>query len=123
MISIHRDAFLSVHTPRRKRFMRIACTALLLTSMVAAGQAPSNQPAPDAQANPQRQIFVGLNEKEGVSVDRFIGHPKDNPIHLSHGTLLVHDILTPGDPYHPGPQGAVLEYRKLLATAELMPGS
>jgi mannose-6-phosphate isomerase-like protein (cupin superfamily) len=37
--------------------------------------------------------------------------------------LLTHEILGAGDPYHAGPQGAVLEYRKLLATAELMPGS
>jgi mannose-6-phosphate isomerase-like protein (cupin superfamily) len=109
--------------------MRTACiTALLLTSLVAAAQAPGNQPAPPAPANattpnPDRQVFVGLNEKEGVSIDRFLGSPKDNPVHLSHGTLLIHDILTPGDPYHPGPQGAVLEYRKLLATAELLPGS
>jgi len=103
--------------------MRIVSIALFLCSVLAAAQSPSNQPAPGAPANPERQQFVGLNEKEGVSVDRFIGHPKDNPVHLSHGTLLVHDILTPGDPYHPGAQGAVLEYRKLLATAELMPGA
>jgi len=106
--------------------MRIASIALLLTSVVAVAQAPTNQQtpgAPAAPANPERQQLVSLNEKEGVSIDRFIGQPKDNPVHLSHGTLLIHDILTPGDPYHPGAQGAVLEYRKLLATAELQPGS
>jgi mannose-6-phosphate isomerase-like protein (cupin superfamily) len=103
--------------------MRIAFAVLLLASLAARAQAPSGQQAPPAAANPDRQVFVGLNEKEGVSVDRFFGHPKDNPVHLSHGTLLTHEILGAGDPYHPGPQGDVLEYRKTLATADLMPGA
>ena len=109
--------------------MKIAAVVLLITPMLVVAQAPPNPPAPAGQqapngpGNQQRQVFVGLNEKEGVSIDRFIGHPGDNPVHLSHGTLLIHDILANGDPYHPGPQGAVLEYRKLLATAELMPGA
>jgi mannose-6-phosphate isomerase-like protein (cupin superfamily) len=60
---------------------------------------------------------------ENVSIDRFMGSPEDQPVHLSHGTILTHAILTSGNPNQPGPQAAVLEYRKLLATADLLPGS
>lgn len=63
----------------------------------------------------------GSNEKEGVDIDRFIGHPSEKTVHLSHGTILTHAILKAGDPNNPGPQSAVLEYRKELATATLLP--
>lgn len=65
----------------------------------------------------------GSNEQLGIDVDRFIGYPVAKTAHLSHGTLLIHSILRAGDPYKPGPQGAVLEYRKELVTATLLPGS
>jgi mannose-6-phosphate isomerase-like protein (cupin superfamily) len=102
--------------------MKSLSLAVLTVAMAAAAQAPAPQSTPAAAA-PDRQQFVGLNEKEGVSVDRFIGQPKNNPVHLSHGMLLTHEILGPGDPYHPGAQGEVLEYRKLLATADLLAGA
>lgn len=60
------------------------------------------------------------NEQNGVDIDRFIGNPVNTPVHLSHGTLLTHAILRAGDPYTPGAQGAVLEYRKELSTATLL---
>lgn len=63
------------------------------------------------------------NEQLGVDVDRFIGYPTAKAAHLSHGTLLTHSILRNGDPNKPGPQGNVLEYRKELVTATLLPGS
>ena len=98
--------------------MKVSYVALLLATFCCAAQTPQTQGAP-----PERQHFVGLNEVENVSVDRFIGNPDTQPVHLSHGTLLTHAILSAGNPNQPGPQGAVLEYRKLLATAELLPGS
>jgi mannose-6-phosphate isomerase-like protein (cupin superfamily) len=99
--------------------MKVAAIPLLLTALVCTAQSP-----PSGQgAVPQPQQFVGLNEQEGVSVDRFIGSPANQPVHLSHGTLLTHAILSAGDPNRPGAQAAVLEYRKLLATANLLPGS
>jgi mannose-6-phosphate isomerase-like protein (cupin superfamily) len=101
--------------------MKISYMALLLAAFTCAAQ---TQQTPQSQGAPaERQHFVGLNEQENVSVDRFIGYPEDQPVHLSHGTLLTHAILSAGNPNEPGPQGAVLEYRKLLATAELLPGS
>src|SRR3989454_4594980 len=59
------------------------------------------------------------NEVAGVDIDRFIGVAENSPVHLSHGTLLTHSILRPGDPYMPGASGAVLEYRKDLSVATL----
>lgn len=98
--------------------MKRLLSALLLATTAGFAQAPAT---PAASSAPAPRIFPGLNEVEGVSVDRYIGHPELNPVHLSHGMLLTHAILQAGDPYTPGPQGAVLEYRKLLATATLMP--
>jgi mannose-6-phosphate isomerase-like protein (cupin superfamily) len=66
-------------------------------------------------------VQYGSNEQEGVDIDRFIGYPTNKTVHISHGTLLTHSILRSGDPYVPGPQGAVLEYRKDLSTATLLP--
>jgi mannose-6-phosphate isomerase-like protein (cupin superfamily) len=60
------------------------------------------------------------NEVAGVDIDRFIGFAENSPVHLSHGTLLTHSILRAGDPYNPGPSGAVLEYRKDLSVATLL---
>lgn len=70
-----------------------------------------------------RGALARSNEQAGVDIDRFIGYPVAKTAHLSHGTLLTHSILRAGDPYKPGPQGAVLEYRKELDTATLLPGS
>jgi mannose-6-phosphate isomerase-like protein (cupin superfamily) len=63
----------------------------------------------------------GSNETDGTDIDRFIGFPTNKTVHISHGTLITHEILRNGDPYSPGPQGSVLEYRKALSTATLMP--
>jgi len=99
-----------------------ACSALAQAPATPqpAALAPATQPAAQAR---QQQQFVGLNEKEGVDVDRFIGRPTNSPVHFTHGTILTQQILGPGDPYHPGPNSDVLEYRKLLSTAELQAGA
>jgi mannose-6-phosphate isomerase-like protein (cupin superfamily) len=68
-----------------------------------------------AQSNSQS------NEAAGVDVERFIGVATDSPVHLSQGLLLTHSMLKVGDPYHPGVRGAVLEYRKDLSVATLLP--
>src|SRR3989442_1551709 len=82
--------------------------------------APAAQQAGGGRGGPQARAS---NEQAGVDIDRFIGYPVAKTAHLSHGTLLTHSILKAGDPYKPGPQGAVLEYRKELDTATLLPGS
>jgi mannose-6-phosphate isomerase-like protein (cupin superfamily) len=67
-----------------------------------------------------QQTTETSNEVAGVDIDRFIGIAENSPVHLSHGTLLTHSILRGGDPYKPGPSGAVLEYRKDLSVATLL---
>jgi len=88
--------------------------------------APAAGGAPNAAAGAGRgggagNAVHGSNETDGTDIDRFIGYPANKVIHISHGTLLTHEILRNGDPYTAGPQGAVLEYRKALSTATLMP--
>ncbi len=106
---------------------RIIFTAVL-TALSCLAQAPA-PPAGQAPGGPGRagaaapQANRQTNEQLGVDIDRFIGYPTAKTAHLSHGTLLIHSILRNGDPYKPGPQGAVLEYRKELDTATLLPGS
>jgi mannose-6-phosphate isomerase-like protein (cupin superfamily) len=67
------------------------------------------------QSNPQS------NEAAGVDIDRFIGIAAESPVHLSQGLLLTHSMLKAGDPYHPGLDRSVLEYRKDLSVATLLP--
>jgi hypothetical protein len=89
------------------------------------GQQSGANPSPGAQGGQggrgQMAANSRSNEQAGVDIDRFIGNPVNSPVHLSHATLLTHSILKGGDPYSPGPAGAVLEYRKDLVTATLLP--
>jgi mannose-6-phosphate isomerase-like protein (cupin superfamily) len=68
----------------------------------------------------QQNNIERSNEVAGVDIDRFIGFAENSAVHLSHGTLLTHSVLRAGDPYSPGPTGAVLEYRKDLSIATLL---
>jgi mannose-6-phosphate isomerase-like protein (cupin superfamily) len=87
-----------------------------------AGAARGQTPVPAAGGG-RGQPAAPSNEVAGVDIDRFIGNPVDHAVHISHGTLLTHSILGAGNPYEPGAQGAVLEYRKELATATLLPNA
>src|SRR6185436_17032417 len=89
---------------------------LLLCMMAFASVAWSQQ-----NNNPERAMIERSNEVSGLDIDRFIGVAENSPVHLSHGTMLTHSILRAGDPYKPGNSGAVLEYRKDLAVATLLP--
>ena len=94
-----------------------------------AQQAPAEAPPAAPQAGQGRGGRGGgggngtdpgqSNEAAGVSVDRFMGYPTDNPAHFSHGGLITRAILSAGDPNTVGPKGAVLEYRKQVAVATL----
>lgn len=105
-------------------------TRIVLGIFITAGAllAQPQNPQPGADPAQGRQGGRGApaanarsNEQAGVDIDRFIGYPVNSPVHLSHATLLTHSILKAGDPYSPGPNGAVLEYRKDLVTATLLP--
>lgn len=58
------------------------------------------------------------NTESGVDTDRFIGTPNTAFTKVWNG-LMTRSMLRAGDPYTPGPQGAVLEYRDDLSVATL----
>jgi mannose-6-phosphate isomerase-like protein (cupin superfamily) len=108
-------------------FFATSGMAQTIAPAVAPGDAATPAPTPAAPGgrggggagNPVH----GRNDQEGVDVDRFIGYPVNKTTHFSHAGLVTHNILTAGDPYSPGPNGAVMEYYKDLSTATLLPFS
>jgi hypothetical protein len=62
------------------------------------------------------------NQESHVDTDRFIGYPS-NAFPLVWNGLALRSMLRHGDPYEPGPAGAVLEYRDDLSVATLQPSS
>jgi hypothetical protein len=73
---------------------------------------PANDGVP--RENPSNQVV-------GVDIDRFIGYPSKAFTNVSHGGLMTRSMLRHGNPYNPGPNGAVLEYREDCAVATLEP--
>jgi len=63
------------------------------------------------------------NRNVGVSIDRYIGSWKNSEPKTTHGNLIERAILSPGDPYKPGPPGAALEFHKDFSLGTLMPGA
>ena len=57
----------------------------------------------------------------GVSIDRFVGDPSRTIARLSHDVIFTQSILRAGDPAAPGPDGAVLQYRKELVLGTMNP--
>ncbi len=105
----------------------ITLFSLSLVIAVGIGSVAMAQPAsPSPTSTPGgrgAQSNAESNEAAGVDISRFVGEAADSPVHLSQGLLLTHTILKAGDPYHPGLHGAVLEYRKDLSVATLLPGN
>jgi mannose-6-phosphate isomerase-like protein (cupin superfamily) len=95
-----------------------------LFAIAAMAQQPSGAP-PGIALGPGRgpQSNSRSNEAAGVDIDRYIGVAADAPVHLAHGLLLTHSMLKAGDPYHPGASRSVLEYRKDISVATLLPGN
>ncbi len=62
------------------------------------------------------------NREVGVSIDRYIGSWKNSEPTTTHGTLIERAILSPGDPYKPGPPGAALEFHKVFSLGTLEAG-
>ncbi|MBU3076335.1 hypothetical protein [Sphingomonas quercus] len=60
------------------------------------------------------------NQESGVDIDQFIGYPQTAFARIFNG-LMTQSMLRAGDPYKPGPAGAVLEYRDDLSLATLEP--
>jgi len=62
------------------------------------------------------------NTATGVSIDRFIGDASKSIGHLSHDVIFTQSILRAGDPSTPGPDSAVLQYRKEIVLGTMAPG-
>ena len=73
--------------------------------------------------NAQQYVEPPSNRQAGVSIDRYIGSWKDSEPVVTHGSLIERAILSPGDPYKPGPPGAVLEFHKDFSLGTLQPGA
>lgn len=63
------------------------------------------------------------NRAVGVPIDRFIGSWRNSEPVANHGNLVERAILNAGDPYNPGPPGAVLEFHKKFSLATLPGGA
>jgi hypothetical protein len=61
------------------------------------------------------------NAVSGVDIDRFLGDPYRAVTRSINGGLAARSMLRRGDPYTPGANGAVLEYREDLSLVELEP--
>jgi hypothetical protein len=79
----------------------------------------ANDPA--ARANDGVPREIPSNQVTGIDIDRFIGDPYKAFTRVANGGLNARTMLRNGDPYNPGPNGAVLEYRDDLSLATLEP--
>ena len=75
-----------------------------------------------APASAQEYKQPASNTETGVSIDQFIGSWERSEPTTSHGTLIERAILRAGNPYQPGPPGAVLEFHKSLSVGTLLAG-
>lgn len=96
----------------RKRLLAATLLAALWAAAPTAWAQEENAPVPREHPS---------NEASGVDIDRFIGDPYKAVMHVVNGGLTARSMLRHGDPYNPGPMGAVLEYRDDLSLAELEP--
>jgi mannose-6-phosphate isomerase-like protein (cupin superfamily) len=117
-----------------KRFI----TAVLALSAVAAGfaqggvqsgPAPGTATAPSGGRGGGREGGATQTPREppsnlqtGVAVERFIGDASTSIGRLSHDVILTQAILRAGDHAGPGPNGAVLQYRKEIVLGTMAPG-
>jgi mannose-6-phosphate isomerase-like protein (cupin superfamily) len=85
---------------------------------------PATPPVPAAQpaAVPPRPVEPPSNMQTGVSIDRFIGDASKSPGRLSHDVILTQSILRAGNPAAPGPDTAVLQYRKEVVLGTMYAG-
>lgn len=99
-------------------WLTVALHAQAPAPVTAPAQPPAARPAaPPASGEPQS------NERTGFQFERFFGDAAGATGHLSHGGLMTREILRRGNPYEPGPAGAVLEFRTQVARATLLPMS
>ena len=96
---------------------------VLLLGLVAFVWVCAAQPQPAAPNRPPegRPRELPSNDRVGIDIDRFIGHPSAAVARVTHEVILTQSILREGDPHTTGETGAVLQYRKDFAVGTLLP--
>jgi mannose-6-phosphate isomerase-like protein (cupin superfamily) len=102
---------------------RFESALLSLSFLLIAPSAAIGADAP--RVTPDHSYYTSItelptNQESGVDIDQFIGYPGKAFTKISNG-LMTQSMLRAGNPYKPGPAGAVLEYRDDLSVATLPP--
>jgi len=102
------------------------CAGMIAAGLLCPATARLRGQAPSISAEVKAELAKSVvpppsNQVVGIDIDHFIGRPLASPVRAVHGFLLVRSILTHGDPQRPSRPGAVLQYRKELALASIMP--
>jgi hypothetical protein len=123
----------------KKMLSTVAATAIALFSASAAQLVSAQTPpaSPGAVVPPGKAPHIGGNSFEGpkdvvylptrpledTRVNMYFGDWRNSEPHVMFGSLVVRDILTPGDNLSPPYPGAVLERAKFLSLGKLEPGA
>lgn len=94
------------------------CVLAAITATAAAAQPAS----PGAAPAPATIRESPSNYETNTSVERFIGDASRSPTRIARDVIMTRAILTAGDPLKPGPDGAVLRYRKEVVLGTMQPG-
>ncbi len=97
----------------------------LLAATALGGAVQAQAPAPPAAAPASAPALIReppSNLQTGLDADRFIGDPARSVTRIARDAIMTRKILTAGDPGQPGPDGAVLRYRKEVVLGTIQPG-
>jgi mannose-6-phosphate isomerase-like protein (cupin superfamily) len=90
---------------------------------------PAVSPAPsqihaggNSFSGPKDVVYLPARPLEDTRLNMYFGDWRDSEPHSMFGSLVVRDILTPGDNLSPPVPGAVLEHAKFLSYARLEAG-
>ncbi len=105
----------------------VLCAAQMAAAPLSVAQQPAAPATPAAGGTQggQNRPNDGVprehpsNQASGVDIDRFVGDPYKAFTRVTNGGLNARTMLRRGDPYNPGPMGAVLQYRDDLSLATL----
>ena len=119
---------------RNRKKLSAACGAAIALFFVAASisaQAPPPAPytpgkAPHVGGNsfegPKDVVYLPVRPLEDTRLNMYFGDWRNSEPNVMFGTLVVRDILTPGDNLSPPYPGAVLEHAKFLSFGKLEAG-
>src|ERR1700687_1549332 len=106
----------------------IALFSIALTQPVSAQSPPAPPAAAPGQSphiggnsfeGPKDVVYLPTRPLEDTRANMYFGDWRDSEPRAMFGTLVVRDILTPGDNFSPPVPGAVLERAKFLSYGKL----